>query len=104
MRAYQQVRAEGEAMLRAAGLDATVLRPWYVLGPGHRWPYLLLPLYALLERIPATREQARRLGLVTLDDMVAALVQAVEDPPETVRVVEVPGIRGARRRLRSADA
>jgi uncharacterized protein YbjT (DUF2867 family) len=99
MRVYQEVRIAGEAMVRDAGLAATFVRPWYVLGPGHRWPYLLLPVYALLERIPATRAQARRLGLVTLDDMVAALVQAVEDPPAGVRVVEVPEIRGARRRL-----
>jgi nucleoside-diphosphate-sugar epimerase len=99
MRVYQEVRIAGEAMVRTAGLRATFVRPWYVLGPGHRWPYLLLPAYALLERIPATREQARRLGLVTLGDMVAALVQAVEAPPRGERVVEVPEIRGARRRL-----
>jgi uncharacterized protein YbjT (DUF2867 family) len=104
MRVYQEVRIAGEAMVRDAGLAATFIRPWYVLGPGHRWPCLLLPMYAVLERIPATREQARRLGLVTLDDMVAALVQAVEDPPESVRVVEVPEIRGARRRLGSRPA
>jgi uncharacterized protein YbjT (DUF2867 family) len=99
MRVYQEVRIAGEAMVRDAGLAATFIRPWYVLGPGHRWPYLVLPVYALLERIPATRAQARRLGLVTLDDMVAALVQAVEEPPAGVRIVEVPEIRGARRRL-----
>ena len=104
MRAYQEVRIAGEAMVREAGLAATFIRPWYVLGPGHRWPVLLLPLYALLERIPGTREQARRLGLVTLDDMVAALVHAVEAPPAGVRVVEVPEIRGARRRLGAAAA
>ena len=23
----------------------TILRPWYVLGPGHRWPYALKPMY-----------------------------------------------------------
>ncbi|HEX8243550.1 MAG TPA: hypothetical protein VF541_08645, partial [Longimicrobium sp.] len=79
---------------------ATFIRPWYVLGPGHRWAYALKPVYWLLERIPATREQARRLGLVTLDDMVAALVHAVENPPASgLRVVEVPEIRGSRRRL-----
>ena len=99
MRVYQEVRIAGEAMVRETGIPATFIRPWYVLGPGHRWPYLLLPVYALLERIPATREQARRLGLVTLNDMVAALVQVVENPPAGVRVVEVPEIRGARRRL-----
>jgi uncharacterized protein YbjT (DUF2867 family) len=104
MRAYVGVRARCEAMVREAGLDATFVRPWYVLGPGHRWPYLLVPMYALLERIPATHETARRLGLVTLDDMVAALVQAVERPPGGIRIVDVPEIRGARRRLAAVPA
>jgi len=99
---YQAVRIEGERMVRETGIPATMLRPWYVLGPGHRWPILLLPVYALLERIPWTREQALRLGMVTLDDMVAALVHAVEDPPRDVRIVEVPQIRGSRARLGSA--
>src|SRR5262249_8827900 len=38
MRAYWEARAEAESCIRAAGLPATILRPWYVLGPGHRWP------------------------------------------------------------------
>jgi uncharacterized protein YbjT (DUF2867 family) len=98
MREYVAVRAEGEALIRRAGLAATFLRPWYVLGPGHRWPMLLLPVYWFLELRPATRETARRLGLVTLRQMVAALVAAVEDPPAEVepRIVEVPAIRAAR--------
>jgi uncharacterized protein YbjT (DUF2867 family) len=99
MRAYVAVRARCESMVREAGLAATFVRPWYVLGPGHRWPSLLVPAYAVLDRIPATRDMARRLGLVTLDDMVAALVLAVESPPGGVRIVEVPEIRGARQRL-----
>ena len=37
MRAYVEARAEGEAAIRATGIAATFLRPWYVLGPGHRW-------------------------------------------------------------------
>ena len=95
MRAYQEVRAAGEAMIRAAGLDATVLRPWYVLGPGHRWPHALVPVYWLLERIPATRESARRLGLVTLGQMVAALARAVGNPARGMRIVSVEEIRRA---------
>lgn len=94
MRAYWGVRARGEALIEASGIPAaTFLRPWYVLGPGHRWPYFLLPMYALLERLPGTRETARRLGLVTLAQMVAALVRAVEHPPDGVRIVDVPAIR-----------
>jgi uncharacterized protein YbjT (DUF2867 family) len=93
MRAYIAARAAAEAHLRASGLNATILRPWYVLGPGHRWPYLLKPLYWLAERLPRTRDGARRLGLVTIDQMVAALVYAVENPTSGIRVVDVLAIR-----------
>lgn len=93
MQAYLAARAEGEAMIRDAGLRATILRPWYVLGPGHRWPHLLRPAYAVLERISSTRESAQRLGLVTLRQMIGALVAAIENPPDGILIVEVPAIR-----------
>ena len=93
MQAYIAVRQEGEALVRATGIPATILRPWYVLGPDHRWPVLLKPVYALFEILPATRDAARRLGLVTLDEMVAALAHAVEHPPERLRICGVPEIR-----------
>lgn len=93
MKAYIQVRAECEAMIRQSGMNATILRPWYVLGPGHRWPYLLLPMYKLMELFPQTREGAIRLGLVTLEQMTQALLCAVETPSQGVRIVQVPEIR-----------
>src|ERR1043165_5451230 len=93
MKAYQEVRAEIETLLRESGVRATVLRPWYVLGPGHRWPYLLLPFYKLMERLPSKRETALRLGLVTHAPMVAALPRAVEEPAPNFRVVTVPEIK-----------
>jgi len=95
MKAYIAVRAECEDSLRESGMNATILRPWYVLGPGHRWPYALLPFYKLMELLPATREGATRLGLVTLDQMIRALLSAVENPPNGVRIVQVPEIRSA---------
>jgi uncharacterized protein YbjT (DUF2867 family) len=97
MHAYIAARAEAEATIRASGIDATLVRPWYVLGAGHRWPYALLPLYWLAERLPATRHDARRLGLVTLDQLVSTLVRSVESPPSGVRIVEVSEIRRAGR-------
>lgn len=66
-----------------------------MLGPGHRWPYLLLPIYKVAELMPQTREGARRLGLVTLEQMLRALTFAVENPVEGKRVMEVPEIRAA---------
>jgi uncharacterized protein YbjT (DUF2867 family) len=97
MHAYIEARSAGERAIADAGLTATIVRPWYVLGPGHRWPYLLVPVYAIAQMIPSKRESALRLGLVTLRQMVAALVRAVENPPSTgsIRIVEVPEIRRA---------
>ena len=97
MKAYQAVRAEVESLLKDSGVNATVLRPWYVLGPGHRWPLLLKPFYYVCEAWPRTRETARRLGFVTHKEMIAALVRAVEDPAEGFRVLAVPEIRAAAR-------
>ncbi|HJQ30593.1 MAG TPA: NAD(P)H-binding protein [Pyrinomonadaceae bacterium] len=95
MQAYQAVRAEVESLLKESGMPATVLRPWYVLGPGHRWPYLLKPFYYVCERLPSTRETALRLGFVTHAQMTAALLRAVEDPAAGFRLVTVPDIRAA---------
>ena len=93
MKAYIRVRQEGETILKTLGITTTILRPWYILGPGHRWPVAMTPVYALLEAIPATRDGARRLGLVTLDQMATALLWAVENPPTESRILDVPAIR-----------
>jgi uncharacterized protein YbjT (DUF2867 family) len=95
MREYIAARTEAEEAIRAARLNSTIVRPWYVLGPGRRWPLVLAPMYWIFERLPKTRESARRLGLVTLEQMVATLVSAVEHPAKGIRVVEVPEIRTA---------
>ena len=93
LKAYWQTRVECEAIIRTSGLNAKILRPWYVLGPGHRWPYILVPMYWLFERLPATRETAQRCGLVTLIQMINALVNAVENPVPGMRILEVTQIR-----------
>lgn len=96
MKDYIAVRSEGESLLRASGMNATILRPWYVLGPDHRWPYLLVPAYWVCELLPPTRKGARRLGLVTLEQMLSALVGAVENPAREIQILEVPDIRKAK--------
>lgn len=93
MQAFIAVRSAGEAMIRESGIPATFVRPWYVLGPGHWWPYAIVPVYWILERIPNTRESAKRLGLVTIADMLNALVWAIENPPSEARIIDVPRIR-----------
>ena len=95
MHAYIPVRSECEAAIDSAGLHATILRPWYVLGPRHRWPYMLVPVYRIAEWLPPTREGARRLGLVTLEQMLNALTFAVQNPVHGRRILGVPEIRAA---------
>jgi len=93
MKDYIDVRADVEAAIVDAGLNATVLRPWYVLGPRHWWPYALMPLYSAAALVPALAPGAQRLGLVTLREMVGALLHAVEQGAHGVRVLTVPEIR-----------
>jgi uncharacterized protein YbjT (DUF2867 family) len=93
MHAYVDARRDAEAAFRATGLPVTVLRPWYVLGPSHWWPVVLLPIYKILEAVPSKRNAALRLGLVTHTQMITALMRAIEDGPSGTRVIEVPEIR-----------
>ncbi len=91
--AAQATRAEAEAALRETGMPATILRPWYVLGPGHRWPYLIVPVYWLLEWLPPTRDAARRLALVTHAQMIGALLWSVENPLDGFRIFDAAQIK-----------
>ena len=96
MKAYIAARTICETELKRSTLDATVLRPWYVLGPGHRWPYAIAPLYWIAERLPGSREGARRLGLVTIEQMTHALATAAEEGAHGYQIMDVPAIRAAR--------
>lgn len=93
MRAYVDVRRRVEALLAESGMPHTILRPWYVLGPGHRWPMLFAPLYWIAERVPSMRDGARRLGLVTLSQMIGALAWAVDTANDRSRIIDVAEIR-----------
>lgn len=94
MRSFIQVRMRCEELISSSGIAATILRPWYVLGPGHYWPYALLPFYKLFEAIPATRKGAVRLGLVKRAEVVKALAIAALSPVTAgVHVLETPEIR-----------
>jgi uncharacterized protein YbjT (DUF2867 family) len=98
MQAYLWVRTLGETMIREAEITATILRPWYVLGPGRQWPKLILPLYKLAEWFPGTQATAERLGLVTIEQFITALISAAENPPirGQRRIIDVPAIKRAR--------
>jgi uncharacterized protein YbjT (DUF2867 family) len=83
MKAYVAVRQEGERLVRESGIPSTFVRPWYVLGPGHWWPYAILPMYWIWGAFPSQRDTARRLYPVKVAQVVNAIVDAVEHPPPT---------------------
>jgi len=93
MKSYIRVRSQCERALVESGLTYTILRPWYVLGTGHWWPYSLLPFYWIAKSIPSARGNALRLGLVTHPQMVAALEWAVLAKDSANQVLDVPAIR-----------
>lgn len=93
MHDYINVRKQGEELIRQSGMNATILRPWYILGPGHYWPYIFLPFYKIMEMIPQTKRSARRLGLVTLKNMINCILYTVENPSRSVRIITTEKIK-----------
>jgi uncharacterized protein YbjT (DUF2867 family) len=93
MHDYQVCRAACEKIITEATLKASIIRPWYVIGPGHYWPFLFLPLFKLLEIIPKTKVKAKALRLVYLNQMLKTLIYAVEHSPEQMRFFEIEEIR-----------
>lgn len=94
MKDYQLCRADAEAAILSSGLKATFIRPWYVVGPGHYWPLLFQPLFKLLEWIPSTSAKAKALRLVSLRQMLRAIIYAIKHPPVgAVKLVEINEIR-----------
>jgi len=93
MKDFQQVRAQGEALLLQQHFISTFIRPWYVLGPGHWWPLLLKPVYFILKLFPSTRTGANNLETVTIAQMVRALVDAINTQPIKNTIVDVQMMR-----------
>jgi len=93
MHAYQEVRREGEEYCLNKKLNCTFIRPWYVLGPGHWWPVLLLPFYGLAEIVPSWRMKARSMALVTIKQMLNTLLFAAESESRPLHILEIKDIR-----------
>lgn len=93
MAAYQAARKEGEEYCLSKNLNCTFIRPWYVLGPGHWWPVLLLPFYGIAYLVPSWRQKIMGMGFVTITQMVNTLIKAVGSEPEKKCIVEISGIK-----------
>ncbi|PWT95351.1 MAG: epimerase [Bacteroidetes bacterium] len=93
MREYQEVRAEGERLLRTSGMRSSFVRPWYVIGPGHYWPLALKPFYAIARLFPGSRKAANKLDTVTIQEMVNCLMHVVQRTTDHIEVYDVEDIK-----------
>jgi len=97
MKEYIAVRKHGEQLLAESKIPSSIIRPWYIIGPGHYWPIILKPVYKIFELIPASKEQALNLGLVKLEEMLNTILYAVKNPPEErMRIYRTQDIRNIR--------
>lgn len=82
MKGYISIRKSGEKIISGSGMNAVFIKPWYVLGPGHYWPYLILPLYWLFMIIPGFSKTAKNLYPVKLSNVLNAILHFAENPSE----------------------
>ena len=76
---YAKTKAEGEARVRASGLEWTIMRPSVVVGAGDG---LFTPLKRWAKRLPFVPviEPQARLAPVWVRDVARALAMSLEDP------------------------
>ena len=76
---YQRSKARGEAVLRASGLDLTILRPSVIFGADDRFLNLFARLQALFPVMPLAGASAR-FQPVWVEDVAAAVVASLLHP------------------------
>lgn len=87
---YLRSKAKGEAVLQAAGLDLTVLRPSVVFGEGDRFLNLFGAMQKLLPLVPLAGADTR-FQPVWVEDVASAVVHALTDTATIGQTVEVVG-------------
>ena len=87
---YLRSKAAGEAVLRAAGLDLTVLRPSVIFGEHDRFLNLFASLQAVFPVMPLGGAQAR-FQPVWVQDVAAAIVRCLTDAATIGQTFECTG-------------
>jgi uncharacterized protein YbjT (DUF2867 family) len=89
---YLRSKARGEAALRAAGLDLTVLRPSVIFGERDRFLNLFAALQSIFPVLPLAGASAR-FQPVWVDDVASAIARSVDDPSTIGLTIECCGPR-----------
>ena len=75
---YQRSKARGEEVLRAAGLDLSILRPSVIFGAGDRFLNLFAQLQAVFTVVPLAGSTAR-FQPVWVEDVASAVIACLRD-------------------------
>lgn len=87
---YQRSKARGEAVLKAAGLDLTIIRPSVMFGAGDRFLNLFVRLLRVLPVLPLAGANTR-FQAVWVEDVARAVVHALTHPNTAGQTVEAVG-------------
>lgn len=87
---YLRSKAEGEAVLEAADLDLTVLRPSVIFGAGDRFLNLFARMQQVLPLVPLAGARVR-FQPVWVQDVAQAIVHAVAHPDTIDQTLEATG-------------
>jgi NADH dehydrogenase len=89
---YLRSKARGEAVLRGAGLDLTILRPSVIYGMRDRVLNLFASLQSFLPVMPLAGASAR-FQPVWVDDVALAIALCLDDPTTIGQTIECVGPR-----------
>jgi NADH dehydrogenase len=89
---YLRSKGRGEAALRAAGLDLTLLRPSVIFGERDRFMNLFATLQSVFPVLPLA-SAAARFQPVWVDDVGCAVVRSLDNPATVGLTIECVGPR-----------
>jgi NADH dehydrogenase len=89
---YLRSKARGEAVLRGAGLDLTILRPSVIFGERDRFLNLFASLQSLFPVMPLAGATAR-FQPVWVEDVARAIARCLDDPSTAGLTIECVGPR-----------
>jgi NADH dehydrogenase len=89
---YLRSKARGEAVLRGAGLDLTILRPSVIFGERDRFLNLFASLQSLFPVMPLAGATAR-FQPVWVEDVALAIARCLDDPSTAGLTIECVGPR-----------
>jgi uncharacterized protein YbjT (DUF2867 family) len=89
---YLRSKARGEALLRAAGLELTVLRPSVIFGERDRFLNLFAELQSIFPVMPLAGATVR-FQPVWVDDVATAIARSADDPSTIGLTIECCGPR-----------